>query len=137
VKNGGLDMDFESWIKQAPKQLREDPLWKSKYYQLAMYLYDLTWEDCDQLNKDFRGREVARQLVKSCGSISANMEEAYGRAAGTADHRRVLRISLGEARESKGWYLRARRLFPEDMLQSRLDLLDQIIGLLVNLIYRK
>ena len=130
-------MTFDNWTNQAPGRLREDPLWKLRYYQYAIYLYDLTWEDCVQLNKDFRGREVAKQLIRSCGSIGANMEEAYGRTAGTPDHRRVLRISLGEARETKGWYLRARHILPEDVLKSRLDILDQIIALLVNIVFRK
>ena len=130
-------MNFDNWTNQAPGRLREDPLWKSRYYQYAMCLYDLTWEDCEQLNKDFRGREVAKQLIRSCGSIGANMVEAYGRAAGTPDHRRVLRISLGEARETKGWYLRARHIISEDVLKSRLDILDQIIALLVSIVFRK
>jgi len=56
-------MDFQNWIIEAPKRLRSDPLWKSKYYQLAMFLYDLTWEDCNHLSKDFRGKEVSRQLI--------------------------------------------------------------------------
>ena len=102
-----------------------------------MFLYDQVWDDCDQLGKDFRGKDVSRQLIRSAGSICANMEESYGRTAGTPDHRRVLRISLGEARETKGWYLRSRHILPEDVLESRLDILDQIIALLVNIIYRK
>ena len=62
------------------------------------------------------------------------MEEAYGRKLGSADHRRILRISLGEARETKGWFLRARHILAGDVLESRLDILDQIISLLVNFI---
>ena len=56
-------MDLQNWSMEAPKRLRSDPLWKSKYYQLAMFLYDLTWEDCNHLSKDFRGKEVSRQLI--------------------------------------------------------------------------
>jgi four helix bundle protein len=130
-------MKFEEWTRNVPRQLRSDLLWKSKYNQLGMFLYDKTWEDCVQLREDFRGKEVSRQLIRSVGSICANMEEAYGRRAGTADRRRVFRIALGEARESKGWYLRARHILPQDVLESRLEILDQIISLLVSIIYKK
>jgi four helix bundle protein len=130
-------MEFESWLEDAPERLRTDPLWRSKYYQLGMYLYDLAWDDCEQISGDFRGREIARQLIRSVGSISANMEEAYSRSIGSADHSRILRISLGEAGESKGWDLRARHVLPQDVLESRLDILDQIIALLVNIIFRR
>jgi len=124
-------MLFEVWAESVPEKLKSDPLWNSKYYQLGMYLYDMVWEDCNKLKKDFRGLEVSRQLVRSAGSICANMEEAYGRGLGTADHVRILRISLGEARETQGWYLRARHLLPPDILERRLDVIGQIIALLV------
>lgn len=129
--------EFDQWFEQAPVELQKDPLWKSKYYQLGMYLYELAWHDCDQFSRDFRGREIARQLIRSVGSICANMEEAYARPVASADYRRILRISLGEARESKGWYLRSRHIIPQDMLESRLEILDHIISLLVNILYRK
>ena len=125
-------MEFEEWVENAPVQMKSDPLWNSKYYQLGMYLYDLVWEDSDVLRKDFRGFEVSRQLVSSAGSICANMEEAYGRGIGSADHVRILRIALGEARDTQGWYLRARHLLSEDILQERLDVIGQIIALLVS-----
>jgi four helix bundle protein len=127
-------MEFEEWVKNAPVQMKSDPLWNSKYYQLAMYLCDLVWEDCNVLRKDFRGFEVSKQLMRSAGGICANMEEAYGRGMGSADHVRILRIALGEARETQGWYLRARHLLSQDTLQERLDVIGQLIALLVSAI---
>jgi four helix bundle protein len=94
--------DFDEWVEEAPIRLRKDPLWKSIYYRLAMYLYEIVWNDTAILNEDFRGREIARQLIRSAGSICANMEEAFGRGVGTPDHRRIMRIALGEARETQG-----------------------------------
>ena len=127
-------MSFEKWLESAPQRLQSDPLWQSKYYQQAMYLYDLVWEDCAQLKKDFRGREITKQLIRSAGSICANMEEAYGRGIGTPDHVRILRIALGEARETQGWYMRSRHLLAEDILEQRLDVISQVIALLVRAI---
>jgi len=55
------------------------------------------------------------------------MEEAYGRGVGTADYIRVMWISLGEARETKGHYLRFRHILPNDLLERRLKVMDQVI----------
>lgn len=42
-------------------------------------LYDLLWEDCESLMKDVRGRAIAGQMIRSGGSIGANVEEGFGR----------------------------------------------------------
>ena len=128
------ELSFDEWLKIVPARLKSDPLWDSAYYRLAMYLCELVWQDCDLLKKDFRGREIVHQIIRSSGGICANMEEAYGRGIGTPDHIRVLRIALGEARETQGWYLRSRNLLPTDKLDKRLDLITQVISLLVKAI---
>lgn len=125
---------FDEWVKNVPKRLSSDPLWKSIYYRLSMYLYDMIWEDAAGLNKDFRGREIAKQLVRSSGSICANIEEAFGRGIGTPDYRRIMRIALGEARETKGWILRSRHIQDPDLIDNRLDIVSQVIALLVNVV---
>ncbi len=79
---------IEEWEETVPLKMRSDPLGKSVYYRLAMYLYDLTWQDCIVLKKDFRGREIVCQLVRSTVGICANLVEAYGRAL-------VLQIMFG------------------------------------------
>ena len=114
--------------------MRGLPLWKSLVYRKAMYLYDLAWQDTHGLRADFRGKAVAAQLIRSVGSIVANVEEAFGRGIQSADARRILRIALGEARESQGWYLRGRHLFPEDVWRHRVALAEEIIRLLLTAI---
>ena len=128
------DDEFDEWVETVPIQLSNDPLWSSAYYRLAMYLFDKVWQDCEILRKDFRGREIALQLVRSRGGISANLEEAYGRGVGSADYVRILRIALGEARETHGWYLRARHLLSDQLLDFRLDIINQITSILSSMI---
>jgi four helix bundle protein len=94
----------------------------------------MVWSDCETLRKDFRSREIVGQLLRSSGSICANLEEAYGRGVGSADYVRILRIALGEARETQGWYLRARHVLPEELLSRRTHLVSQVIALLVSTI---
>ena len=128
------ELPFEEWVKTLPDSLRNDPLWKSAYYRLAMYLYDLMWIDSEVISKDFRGREIVHQLVRSAGSVCANMEEAYRRGIGTADYVRIMRIALGELGETQGWYFRARHILASELLEKRIKVIQQTIALTVKVI---
>ncbi|MCX6031307.1 MAG: four helix bundle protein [Chloroflexi bacterium] len=104
-------------------------MWQFFAYRKALFLYDLMWEDCERLMPDPRGRAVAEQLTRSTGSISANIEEGYGRGYGK-DRNYFLRISIGSARETRGWYYRSRRLLSPEVLTHRLGLVSEVIALL-------
>lgn len=106
-----------------------DSLDNLRFYQQSMLLYDVCWDDCDLLTKDIRGKEVARQLIRSCGSISANIEEGYGRGFGK-EYPQFLRVSRGSARETKGWYLRGKRILGQGIVDERVKELNGIIAML-------
>ena len=124
---------LEEWVGAVHPAITGSPLWDFQVYQKALFIYDLAWEDCDKLLSDQRGMTVARQLIRSVGSISANIEEGYGRGYGQ-DYAYRLRIAMGEARESQGWYWRAHKLLSQSVLNHRLTLLDEIIAMLVPVI---
>ncbi len=124
-------MNFDEWQKTVPAAIRESPLWKFQIYPKALFLYELVWLDCDKLMKDPRGRAVAQQIVRSAGSISANLEEGYGRGFGN-EYAYFQRVALGSARETQGWYLRGHHLLNAEVLDHRLKLLDEIISSLVH-----
>jgi four helix bundle protein len=128
------ELPLDEWVKTLPVSLRNDPLWKSAYYRLSMYIYDLMWLDAEKINKDFRGREIVHQLVRSSGNVCANMEEAYRRGIGTPDFVRVMRISLGELGETQGWYFRARHILGAEILDKRIAVIQQAIALTVTVI---
>lgn len=121
---------FREWQDDVVSKIGSSPLWNSIGYQKALFLYDLAWFDCEKLMQDLRGRAIAEQLIRSAGSISANMEEGYGRGLGR-DYARFLGYALGSARETQGWYFRARHLLPEDVITHRMALINEIIALLV------
>ncbi len=129
-------MNYTEWETSVPEAIRSESLWTFIGYRKTLFLYDIGWQDCEDLLKHPLGRPVAQQLVRSLGSISANIEEGYGRGF-SKDRDYFLRVALGSARESKGWYYRAKTLLPVDTLHGRLDLLGEIIALLITELNKK
>ena len=123
-------MTYDEWLATVADNLKRDSLWQFQVYPKAMFVYDLLWGDCEVMMKDVRGRAIAEQIIRSGGSIGANVEEGFGRGFG-AEFAYFLRVALGSARETRGWYYRARRLLKPEVLAHRLDLLDEIVGILV------
>jgi len=75
-------MVYEEWEATVHERVRREPVWGFLGYRKALFLYDLAWRDCERLMQDRRGRAVAEQLIRSVGSISANVEEGHGRGYG-------------------------------------------------------
>lgn len=96
-------------------------------YKIALQLFDEFWGDSEILGRDYRGRELVKQLVRSLDSICANIEEGYGRGEGK-ELPHHLRIARSEARESKGRYLRLQHLLSEEIVKMRTATLDHVIG---------
>lgn len=121
---------FEEWVSQVPESIRQDSLWNFETYRSAQFLADLAWHDAAKLLEDQRGRGMAWQLVDSSGSVPANIEEGFGRGFGK-DYARFLRISLGSAKETRGWYFRGRHVFDPAVVEHRIHLINKIIAGLV------
>lgn len=129
-------MTYEEWEAGVHERVKKEPVWQFLGYRKALFLYDLAWQDCERLMRDRRGRAVAEQLIRSAGSISANIEEGHGRGYGK-ERNWFFRVSIGSARESKGWYWRGRHLLPPEVLDQRLALADEVIALLVTELTRQ
>jgi len=69
-------------------------------YQLARRLFEDFWNDPEILSRDYRGRELSKQQIRSLDSICANMEEGFGRRFGK-ELPQHLKISRGEASERR------------------------------------
>ena len=121
---------FEEWVEQVPESIKRDPLWNFQVYPKTLFLADLAWEDTSRLMSNPCGKEIAKQFIRSAGSICANLEEGHGRGFGK-DNAYFQRIALGSARESRGWYYRGRHLLNAQVFQHRVGLLDEIIAALV------
>lgn len=105
-----------------------DSLDKVIFYQKSQELWNMFWADSEVLLQDVRGKELARQLTRSVDSISANIEEGYGRGFGK-EYPQFLRISRGSARETKGRYIRCEKILGSKIVEERTKLLDEIIAM--------
>ena len=122
--------NYQEWESRVPQEIKQDSLWQLRIYRKALFFADLVWFDSEILLADQRSKGIAWQLIDSAGSISANIEEGYGRGFGK-DYARFLRISLGSARESRGWYYRGRHVFTPELLHQRMMLANEIVASLV------
>ena len=129
-------LSFEEWKLQVPEAIKRENFWKMIAYQKALYLYELIWADTEIWLKDIRGRDLARQIIRSADSICSNIEEGYGRGLGK-EMLYFYRISLGSARETKGHYYRARGLMRQADLEHRLNLAGEVVALLLTEINRQ
>jgi len=124
-------MTYEEWEADVHARVKQEPVWQNLGYRKALFLYDLVWQDCATLIRDQRGKAIAEQLIRSAGSVSANVEEGHGRGYGK-QRNWFWGVAIGSARESKGWYWRAQRLLKPETLDSRLALADEVIALLIS-----
>lgn len=129
-------MTYEEWEQRVGAEVKRGPVWEFFGYRKALFVYDLMWQDCEHWQKDRRGWPIVDQIIRSAGSVSANIEEGFGRGFGR-DYARFLKIALGSARETQGWYWRGRQLIPEEVYQHRVATLDEVIALLVSEINRQ
>src|SRR5437867_6532959 len=99
-------------------EISNDRLESFGIYKLACQLFDDFWGDSEILGKDYRGRELCKQQVRSLDSVCSNIEEGYGRGF-SKELPQYLKISRGEARESRGRYERCRYLLPAEIIAKR------------------
>lgn len=129
-------VNFESWERDLPRAITDDPLWRVQGYRLSLFLADVSWRDVTKLSEDYRTRSLSDQLYRAVGSVGANIAEGYSRNSGR-DQARFYEYALGSARESRDWYFKARHILGEEVIAPRLDLLAQIIRLLLKMVPQK
>jgi len=113
--------------RKSTKPADADRLESFGIYQLARRLFDDFWNDSEILSRDYRGRELSKQQIRSLDSICANMEEGFGRGFGK-ELPQHLKFSRREARESRGRYERCNHLLPSETIAQRVSALTHIIG---------
>ena len=106
-----------------------------KAYQKALELFDLVVEDISHSLEDRRLDRLVSQQLASADSVCSNIEEGYGRESST-EYRRFLIIARGSLRETMGRYRRLRHWIPQEVINKRTELAEEINRILSSAIKR-
>ena len=129
-------MRYTEWESTVPADLTADSLWQRQDYRLSLYAADLGWDDIRLLTGVRATADVASQLGRALGSISANIAEGYARSSGN-DRARFYEYALGSARESRDWYHKSRHVLGAPVVRHRLKVLTSVVRLLTYAIPRE
>ncbi|MEW6169938.1 MAG: four helix bundle protein [Candidatus Omnitrophota bacterium] len=85
------------------------------------------------MKQNFAGRALANNQLRSLDSICANMEEGYERKS-DKEIKNFFRISKGSTGEARGRYKRLKKILPEQIINKRVAVLNEIRAMLEALI---
>lgn len=109
--------------------MSQDGLENFGAYKKARELFDLVVTDMQVIKADPLCYRLVSQQVASADSICANIDEGYGRVS-RAEYARFLDFARGSARETRGRYERMKHWLGPDVVSQRIELVDEIIGIL-------
>jgi four helix bundle protein len=119
-------------IRQKIKCFRDLIVW-----QKANLLFSLVIEDVRKFPRDFVSKVISEQLIRSSGSVSANIAEGYG-SGYTQEFIHSLRIARKENAESLNWLIKCHDVHLISTPRfSQYDQLIEEIRLMVNTLIQK
>jgi len=108
----------------------DDKLHQFGAYRKACELFDLAVADMTPLARNSVCSRLVTQQIASADSISANIEEGYGRGS-RKDYAHFLIIARGSAMETRGRYeQRLKHWLAPQVIVERVALCDEIIAIL-------
>jgi four helix bundle protein len=135
VTNDSNDAALVAWETRQPTAITGDPLWRLNCYRGALFLLEQVREDVKELGLPGSHTDAKEQLLRSVGSIAANIAEGYGRPS-TADRLRFFSFALGSAREAIAWYQTIRPAAEHVGVDDRIERLARIRRMLLGLLTR-
>jgi len=107
-----------------------------KVYQKAVDLFeDFLEKDLPSVKQSFEGRILAGNQLRSLDSICANLEEGYERKS-SKDTKNFFRMAKGSAGESRGRYKRFKKLLSHEIIDKRVEVLNEIRAMLESLMQK-
>jgi four helix bundle protein len=126
-------MTYEEWASGLPAGLTADVIWRVQAYRLALFLTDCVERDTRDMATDGRFGATITQVVRAAGSVGATIAEGYPRQS-AKDRVRYYEYALGSAGEVKSWYVSARFVLGDPILEDRFAIITSITRLLLTMI---
>lgn len=98
-------------------------------YRKALELFDGVVADFGPFRGDPALARLVGQQFASADSVASNIEEGYGRGS-TREYAQFLIIARGSAQETAGRYGRFKHWLPQPVIDARVALCWEIIGIL-------
>lgn len=101
------------------------------FWQKAYRVTKLVIALCRKLPRDTISSILINQVIRSSGSVGANIAEGFGRYKGK-EYKRFLQIALGSANETEYWLLILQDAYPrfEKDIQEIIDINLEVIKML-------
>src|SRR3972149_12277464 len=113
-----------------PRHFTDLKVWKD-----AHDLYLLALKDVENFPNSKGAYSLADQLLRSIGSISANISEGFNRRS-TKHYISYLDNSIGTTNEAENWYYKVEgaQWLKKDVVKERVEILSEIRQMLFGLI---
>ena len=107
-------------------------------WQKAHQLFLDVVSDVERFPNGRASAVIANQLLRSAGSISANIAEGFGRRMGK-EYTHYLIVARGSTTETVNWYLNCRdlNLVDKETFKERSSRLEEILKMLNKMISQK
>lgn len=126
-------MTYEEWASGLPAAVTGDVIWHVQAYRLALFLTDCVERDTRDMASDGRFGATVVQVIRAAGSVGATIAEGYPRQS-AKDRVRYYEYALGSAGEVKSWYVSARLILGDPLLEERFATITSITRLLLTMI---
>lgn len=120
-------MNYQTWERSVPPQIRADGVWTQESYRLALFLSDLAWHDANDLAKHRRTIKLGGELLEALSGVASGLARAHDRNA-LGVRRLELEDALAAARAGAGLYHGLRHVLGQEIIMHRIRILNHVIG---------
>ncbi|MEI7468331.1 MAG: hypothetical protein WCL57_08940, partial [Chloroflexota bacterium] len=123
-------MTYEEWETTVPEQLQRDEMWEMKAYRYALYLFDIAWQDTDEMTHTPKAQSVSDQLLRAISGISESLVHGFSQTSNFSQRNKAYASALGYGRETRDLYYKLRQTLDETIFEQRLNFLTRLVPML-------
>lgn len=120
-------MNYQTWERSVPPQIRADGAWSAEAYRLALFLADIAWHDANDLAKHRRTIKLGGELLEAMSGVAAGLARSHDRSA-AGESRLALEDALASARAGAGYYHGCRHVLGQEIIMHRIRVLNHVIA---------